>query len=157
MRNVLLRRHTDTVEDETPTLVNDRPKVVERPAPKAVPTETEVVERPRWAHVSALATLSLVLGVLAVATTLTGLLAPEGAALGVIGAAIAAGGLVGASRRGVTGHSVALLGLVFSLAAILLGILAISGNLTWLDSGTNEVTKAHDWLVSQMPWLKHWS
>ncbi len=155
MRNVLLRRHTET-EDDAPTV--ERP--VERPAVRPVerPAEPTVVdERPRWAHVSALATLSLVLGVLAVATTLTGLLAPEGVALGVVGAAIAAGGLVGASRRGVTGHSVALLGLVSSLAAILLGVLAISGDLTWLDSGTNEVTKAHDWLVSQLPWLKHWS
>jgi hypothetical protein len=49
-----------------------------------------------------------------------------------------------------------MLGLVASLAAILLGILAIGGQLSWLDSRTDEVSRAHDWLVAQLPWLKHW-
>jgi hypothetical protein len=115
-----------------------------------------VVERPRWAHVSAMATLSLILGVLAVAVTLTGLLAAEGVALGVIGAAVAAGGMIGASRRGVTGHSLAFLGLVASLAAVLLGVLAIGGQLSWLDHKTDEVARVHDWLLAQLPWLKRW-
>jgi hypothetical protein len=106
--------------------------------------------------VSATATLSLVIGVLALAVTLSGLLAAEGVALGVIGGALAAGGLVAASRRGVTGHSLAMLGMLASLAAILLGVLAIGGQLSWLNSGTDEVAKAHDWLVAQLPWLKHW-
>jgi hypothetical protein len=103
-----------------------------------------------------MATLSLILGVLALAATLTGLLAPEGVALGVVGGAVAAGGLVGASRRGVTGHSLALLGLVASLGAILLGVLAITGQVSWLDTKTDEVARVHDWLVAQMPWLKRW-
>jgi hypothetical protein len=100
--------------------------------------------------------LSLIIGVLALAVTLSGLLAAEGVALGVIGGAVAAGGLVGASRRGVTGHSVAMLGLLASIAAILLGILAIGGQLSWLDSHTDEVARAHNWLIAQLPWLKHW-
>jgi hypothetical protein len=123
------------------------------------PTTTEpdtVVQPTPWAHVSGMATLSLILGVAALAATLTGLFAVEGVALGVIGGAVAAGGLVGASRRGVTGHSLAFLGLVTSLGAILLGILAITGELSWLDSKTDEVARAHNWLVAQLPWLKRW-
>jgi hypothetical protein len=138
-----------TVRDR---VVDDR-AVKERPA---TGTPDTVVERPRWAHVSAMATLSLIIGVAARAAPFTGLLAAEGVALGVVGGAVAAGGLVGASRRGITGHSLAFLGLVASLGAILLGVLAISGQLSWLDSKTDEVARMHNWLVAQLPWIKRW-
>ena len=152
------RTETGTTGVRRGTAVKDRAadeRTTTGTAPAVDDTET-VVERPRWAHVSAMATLGLILGVAAMAVTLTGILAAEGVALGVIGGAVAAGGLVGASRRGVTGHSLALLGLVLSLGAILLGVLAISGQLSWLDSKTDEVARVHDWLVAQMPWLKRW-
>ena len=155
-----LSRRADTgtteVRDRTPA--KDR-VVDERPTTGTAPVANEpetVVERPPWAHVSATATLGLMLGVLALAVTFTGVLAAEGVALGVIGGAVAAGGLVGASRRGVTGHSLALLGLVASLGAILLGVLAIGGQLSWLDSKTDEVARVHDWLIAQLPWLNRW-
>ena len=125
---------------------SDEPTVVERPVEPA----------PRWVHVSALATLGLVVGLLGLAATLTGLLAPVGVAVGVIGGAISAGGLVGASRRGVTGHSVALLGLLLSIAAIVLGVMAIGGYLPWLDSRTDEVAKARDWLDAHLSFMKNW-
>ena len=157
----------ETTQDATPSRTTGRmaaggTTVKDRTAERVVtgrPTTTEpdtVVEPTPWAHVSGMATLSLILGVAALAATLTGLLAVEGVALGVIGGAVAAGGLVGASRRGVTGHSLAFLGLITSLGAILLGILAITGELSWLDSKTDEVARAHDWLLAQLPWLKRW-
>lgn len=137
------------------TTVKDRP--TERVTGRPTTNDSDTVVQPStWAHVSGMATLSLILGVAALAATLTGLLAAEGVALGVIGGAVAAGGLVGASRRGVTGHSLAFLGLVTSLGAILLGILAIGGELSWLDSKTDEVTRVHNWLIAQLPWLKRW-
>jgi hypothetical protein len=154
-----LSRRSTTDETTTGRAATTGTAVRDRADTDTVPATDEpetVVERPRWAHVSAMATLSLILGVLALAVTLTGLLAAEGVALGVIGGAVAAGGLVGASRRGVTGHSLAFLGLVASLAAILLGVLAITGQLSWLDTKTDEVAKVHDWLLAQMPWLKRW-
>jgi hypothetical protein len=119
-------------------------------------TATAETDRARWAHVSPMATLSLIVGVVAVVAALTGLMAAEAIVLGVIGGAIAAGGLVSASRRGVTGHSLALLGLIASLGAILLGVLAIGGELSWLDSKTDEVGRLHSWLLTQLPWLKNW-
>ena len=156
-------RDDETTQDATTSrMAAGGTTVKDRTAERVVtgrPTTTEpdtVVEPTPWAHVSGMATLSLILGVAALAATLTGLLAVEGVALGVIGGAVAAGGLVGASRRGVTGHSLAFLGLVTSLGAILLGILAITGELSWLDSKTDEVARAHDWLLAQLPWLKRW-
>jgi hypothetical protein len=151
------RADTGTTDVRDRTVARDR--VVDGPTTGTAPAVDEpatVDERPRWAHVSAMATLGLILGVAALAATLTGLLAPEGVALGVIGGAVAAGGMVGASRRGVTGHSLALLGLVASLGAILLGVLAIGGELSWLDSKTDEVARVHNWIVAQLPWLKRW-
>jgi hypothetical protein len=119
-------------------------------------TEPVVEASPRWTRTSAFATLGLIIGVVAVLATLTGLLAPVGVALGVVGGAIAAGGLVGASRRGVTGHGVALLGLVCSLIAIVIGVLAISGNLSWLSTRTDEVARLRDWLNVHISWFRHW-
>lgn len=137
----------DQTADSTADKTVDK-TVVERPVP--------VEEAPRWAHVSAFATLGLIVGLVALAATLTGLLAPVGVAAGVVGGAISAGGLVGASRRGVTGHSIALLGLLASLAAIILGVMAIAGYLPWLDSRTDMVVRVREWLDAQLPWLRRW-
>jgi hypothetical protein len=130
--------------------------VVDRPVDEPTVTERPVERAPRWARVSALATLGLIVGLVALGTTLTGLLAPVGVAVGVVGGAISAGGLVGASRRGVTGHSAALLGLLFSIAAITLGILAIGGYLPWLDSHTDEVARLRDWLNTHLTFMRNW-
>jgi hypothetical protein len=141
----------DTATDE---------RVIDRPAPDRTAVERPVPVKepaPRWARVSAFATLGLIVGLAALAATFTGLLAPLGVALGVVGAAISAGGLVGASRRGVTGHSIALLGLLASIAAIVLGVMAIAGYLPWLNSRTDEVARLRDWLDARVPALKHWS
>jgi hypothetical protein len=163
-RETVINPRADGDEPRTRRLLTRRrateEPVTERRDTKPLPgTESDTTvepERPRWAHVSAMATLSLIVGVVAVMAALTGLMAAEAIVLGVIGGAIAAGGLVGASRRGVTGHSLALLGLVTSLGAILLGVLAIGGELSWLDSKTDEVSRLHSWLLNQLPWLKNW-
>ncbi|OLB65110.1 MAG: hypothetical protein AUI10_08295 [Actinobacteria bacterium 13_2_20CM_2_72_6] len=171
--------HRNRTADENDTETADRTETVERIETRGPtmddrvpPRNTEVVERPadeptvverpvepatpRWVRVSVLATLGLIVGLVALGATLTGLLAPVGVALGVVGGAISAGGLVGASRRGVTGHSIALLGLLLSIAAIVLGVMAIGGYLPWLDSRTDEVAKARDWLDAHLSFMKNW-
>ena len=45
----------------------------------------------------------------------------------------------------------ALLGVVLGLAAIVVGALALTGTLSWLDGNTNEIMRAHDWLAAQLP------
>jgi hypothetical protein len=148
-------RDTDTRVVRAREPVRTEPVRTREPVTERVEPEP-VTEAPRWARTSMFATLGLVVGLAALFATLTGLLAAVGVALGVVGGAIAAGGLVGASRRGVTGHSVALLGLMCSLVAIVLGVLAISGNLSWLDSKTDEVARLRDWLDAHISWFKHW-
>ena len=151
-KTVMDRPATDNPTDTTPT-----DTTVDRTADKTVVERPVPVEKaPRWAHVSAFATLGLIVGLVALAATLTGLLAPVGVAAGVVGGAISAGGLVGASRRGVTGHSIALLGLLASLAAIILGVMAIAGYLPWLDSRTDMVARIHEWLDARLPWMQRW-
>ena len=154
----------DTVTERRPA-VDDRPAenktvertVVERPVERPVEQPvTEPADAQRWARVSAMATLGMIVGLVGLGATLTGLLAPVGVAIGVVGGAISAGGLVGASRRGVTGHSIALLGLLASIAAIVLGVMAIGGYLPWLDSKTDEVVRVRDWLNAHLSFMKNW-
>jgi hypothetical protein len=164
--NVVAERTEDRdasgrVVAERTARVPGRTAVAERPAvpvtePVTEPVAEPVVEQRRWAHNSFSAVLGLVLGVVAVGTVLTGLLAPLGVAIGVIGAVISVGGLVSASRRGVTGHGAAFGGTIASVAAIILGVLAIQGELSWLNSHTDEVARLHNWLVATFPWTRNW-
>jgi hypothetical protein len=116
------------------------------PAPAPVPRS----------RVSFWATVWLILGVVALCATLTGLLAPEGLVLAVIGLLASIAGLIGASRRGITGHSLALLGLLAALAAAWLAIGALNGHLSWLDSHTDAVAGWRAWLVAHWRWLGRW-
>jgi hypothetical protein len=147
-------RSETPVGDETPT-TDYRAGREDQAVRDREAEDTTVEKAPRHFRTSMFATLGLVVGLAALAATFTGLLAPVGVVLGVAGAAIAAGGLVGASRRGVTGHSVALLGLACGVFAIVLGVLAMGHQISWLDSRTDEVARFRDWLDTQMPWLKN--
>ncbi len=149
------------VDDERVVTDNDR-TVTERTTDdlavdRPVDQPTDVAARPGWVRVSAWATLGLIVSIVGLCATLTGLLAPEGFALGVIGFLISIAGLVGASRPGVTGHSLALLGLLFGAAAVVLAVLAMTGSFSWLNSSTNEITRWHNWLVAHWSWLGRWS
>jgi len=159
----------ERVEETDRPVVTERPAVVDRPRGTLVerPVERDTVTEPvtepvvvekrrRWAHNSLSAVTGLVVGVVAVGTVLTGLLAPLGVAVGVIGALISLTGLIRASRRGVTGHGAAFVGLVASLGAVVLGVLAIQGQLSWLSSDTDQVARLHNWLNETFPWLKRW-
>lgn len=134
---------------------NADPPVLDRPAEVHRDTE-DVARRPRWAHVSLWATIGLIVSIVGLCATLTGVLAPEGFALGALGVVISIGGLIGASRPGVTGHSLATIGVFAGLAAVVLAVLAMTGDFVWPDSKVNEVTRAHDWLVDQWSWLDRW-
>jgi len=125
--------------------------VVREPLPESTVVTPEVVgPRPRS---SVLATLSLILGVGAALSVLSGVLAGPGIALGIVAAFLGIGGIAATSRRHVAGKMDALLGVILGLAAIVVGALALTGTLSWLDGNTNEIMRAHDWLATQMPWL----
>ncbi|NJC70322.1 hypothetical protein HC031_11455 [Planosporangium thailandense] len=116
----------------------------------------EPVRPARWAHTSFTATLSLIVGVCATLGALSGRLAPLGVVAGAVGLLLAAIGLAAVSRRHVTGHHVALLGLVFSIAGVVLGILAMTKSLPWLDSGADNVARLRGWLDAHWSWMRRW-
>jgi hypothetical protein len=111
---------------------------------------TPVGPRPR---ASMLATLSLIVGVVAGLAVLSGQFAAPGVGLGAIAALLSVGGLAATGRRYVAGKGDALLGLVFGLAAIVIGVLSLSGTLPWLTSHTDNVANLHQWLQTHASWL----
>lgn len=111
------------------------PIVVRAPAPKA--------------RASVLATLGLVTGVSAALLVLTGELAAYGIALAVLGLLLSLGGISATSRRHVAGKSDALLGVILSVGAMVLGGLALTGALSWLTTETDTVGQIKQWLDTQ--------
>jgi hypothetical protein len=135
---------------------NDRTETLPAGEPVAEPVTEPVVDSKRWAHVSGMATLALIVGTLAVAATLTGLLAPIGFAAGVLAILIGIVALYAVRRPGVTGHTLVGLGVLFGLVAIVLSVLAMNDSLSWLSSKTDEITTVHNWLNDHMHWLRRW-
>jgi hypothetical protein len=120
-------------------------------------TEVEPTPEPRRrARSSFAATLGLVVGVCAVLAALSGRLAPVAVVVGALGLLLSAIGLAAVSRKHVTGHHVALLGLLASIAGVVLGILAINKSLPWLSSGTDNVGNLRDWLDARLPFMRDW-
>jgi membrane-bound lytic murein transglycosylase B len=104
------------------------------------------------AHTSALASIALVLAVAAALIVATGVLAVIGVGIGVLALLFAIGGLSATGRRYrfIAGRGEALVGLLLATAAIVVGILAITGVLPGFDTDTNVVEELSD----QLPgWL----
>lgn len=115
-------------------------------------TAEMVLTGPR-ARASVMATLSLVLGLVAVLTVLTGVLAGPGVGVGLLAAFAAIGGISATAHRHVAGKHNAVLGLLLGLAAIVVGTFALTGNLPWLHTDTDQVMWLRDWLDARAPWL----
>jgi uncharacterized membrane protein len=96
-----------------------------------------------------LATLGLILGVVSALLVLSGPLLGYG--LGVAGLALvlSLAGIRATGKRHVAGKSDALLGMVLSLAAIVVGVLALTGSLSWLGTDTQPVNNLREWLDTQ--------
>ncbi|MEV4626117.1 thrombospondin [Micromonospora sp. NPDC049523] len=141
---------TDTSLDRTGTRTDDKiddgtttgTERTDRDAPVVVPAGP----RPR---ASLLATLSLVLGVAGTLFVLTGTLAGYGIAVGAVGALLGVAGISATSRRHVAGKSDALLGLGLGLTAVVIGILAMTGQFTWPTTDGDWVLRFREWLDAQ--------
>ncbi|MFD0821806.1 thrombospondin, partial [Micromonospora zhanjiangensis] len=68
---------------------------------------------------------------------------------GAVGALLAVGGLGATRRRHVAGKSDAMLGLVLGLGAVVLGILALTGQFDWPNTDGDAVARFREWLDSQ--------
>ncbi|QGN47070.1 thrombospondin [Micromonospora sp. WMMC415] len=98
---------------------------------------------------SLLATLGLIAGVAGVLFVLTGTLAGYGIGLGAVGAVLAVLGLAATRRRHVAGTTDALLGIVAGLGAVVLGVLAMTGQFDWPTTDGDWVARFREWLDSQ--------
>jgi hypothetical protein len=149
-----------TSEEKAPstsaTAQVDDSRAAQRRAAITVParqtTEMPAVAGPR-PRASMLATLSLMFALGGVFSVLSGLLAGVGVVLGLLATFAAIGGIAATSRRHVAGKGDAVLGLMLGLASIVIGTLAITGNLPWLDTHADNVLRLHDWLQARIPFM----
>jgi hypothetical protein len=123
--------------DTDPTL--EQARVQEKP-------DQPVDKKPR---ASLLATLGLVLGVVAAMLVLSGPLLGYGIGVAGLALVLSLGGVFATRRRHVAGKSDALLGMMLSLAAIVVGVLALTGSLSWLGTDMQPVNTAREWLDAQ--------
>ncbi|WFE94554.1 thrombospondin [Micromonospora sp. WMMD987] len=110
--------------------------------------EPPVVAGPK-PRTSLLATLGLIVSVVGATFVLTGTLAGYGIALGALGAVLAVLGLVATRRRHVAGTTDALLGVLVGLTAVVLGVLAFTGQFDWPTTDGDWVARFREWLDSQ--------
>ncbi|WP_250001986.1 hypothetical protein [Actinoplanes sp. M2I2] len=139
-------KHADrTVAPPPPPATPFRPEGARPTGSAAVDRETAAPAGPK-PRASLLATLGLILGVASVLLVLSGPLLGYG--LGVAGLALvlSLSGIHATGKRHVAGKTDALLGMVLSLGAIVLGVLALTGSLSWLGTDVQPVNNLREWL-----------
>ncbi|SCG58105.1 DMT family transporter [Micromonospora inositola] len=144
----------DPARERTVDLDRSRDRSVERPVPvdrdradlddRAEPVA--VGPKPR---ASLLATLGLIVSVVGALFVLTGTLAGYGVGLGAVGAVLAVLGLMATRRRHIAGKTDALIGILVGLAAVVLGIVALTGQFDWPTTDGDWVGRFREWLDSQ--------
>ncbi len=109
------------------------------------PAPPPVVAGPR-PRASLLATLGLITGVAAALLVLSGPLVGYGIGPAVLTLILSLGGISATGRRHVAGKTDALIGMVLALGAIVEGVLAPTGSLSWLGTDTPPVNQVREWL-----------
>ncbi len=104
------------------------------------------VLRDKKPRASLMATLGLILGVVSALLVLSGPLLGYGIVLAVLALVVSLAGVFATRRRHVAGKSDALIGMVLSLAAIVVGVLALTGSLSWLGTDMQPVDSLREWL-----------
>jgi uncharacterized membrane protein len=110
------------------------------------PTPVAPGPRPR---ASLLATLGLILGVAGALLVLSGPLLGYGIGVAAVGLILSLSGIHATGKRHVAGKTDALIGMVLSLAAIVVGVLALTGSLSWLGTDMQPVHSFREWLDAQ--------
>ncbi len=115
----------------------------------AVTQERDTVVAGPKPRASLLATLGLVLAVASALLVLSGPLLGYGIGVAVLALILSLSGIHATGKRHVAGKSDALLGMVLSLAAIVVGVLALTGSLSWLGTDMQPVNSTREWLDAQ--------
>ena len=113
-----------------------------RPAPDPAPAGP----KPR---ASLLATLGLIGGVAGALLVLSGPLLGYGMGVAGLGLVLSIAGFLATRKRHVAGKTDALIGLLLSAAALVVGVLALTGQLNWLGTDMQPVTDAREWLDAE--------
>ncbi|MFI5832602.1 thrombospondin [Micromonospora sp. NPDC051300] len=124
----------------------DRPVDLDRDGRPDGAVDPELTRKPR---ASLLATLGLIVSVVGALFVLSGTLAGYGIGLGAAGAVLAVLGLMATRRRHVAGKSDALIGIAVGLAAVVLGVVAMTGQFDWPTTDGEWVSRFREWLDSQ--------
>jgi hypothetical protein len=98
---------------------------------------------------SMLATLGLILGVGSALLVLSGPLLGYGIGVAVVALILSLSGIHATGKRHVAGKTDALIGMVLALAAIVVGVLALTGSLSWLGTDMQPVNTFRQWLDAQ--------
>jgi hypothetical protein len=98
---------------------------------------------------SMLATFGLILGVVSALLVLSGPLLGYGIGLAVLALILSLSGISATSKRHVAGRTDALIGMILSLGAIVVGVLALTGSLSWLGTDMQPVNSLREWLDTQ--------
>jgi hypothetical protein len=117
------------------------------------PAESTVEDVPvrddRKPRASVLATLGLILSVVSALLVLSGPLLGYGIGLAVLALILSLGGISATGSRHIAGKTDALIGMILSLGAIVVGVLALTGSLSWLGTDMHPVTSVRQWLDTQ--------
>ncbi|MET8150403.1 hypothetical protein ACIBSW_02910 [Actinoplanes sp. NPDC049668] len=143
---------------EGQTLVANRPADTDLNSPDLKPptreparpdTDRPVVAGPK-PRASLLATLGLIVSVAAALLVLSGPLLGYGIGLAVLGLILSLGGISATGKRHIAGKTDALIGMALSLGAIVVGVFALTGSLSWLGTDMQPVTSVREWLDAQV-------
>jgi hypothetical protein len=116
-------------------------------APEPVVTEPVVAgPRPR---ASLLATFGLIFSVAGALLVLSGPLLGYGIGVAGLGLVLSLIGLRATRRRHVAGKTDAMFGVIISLAAVVVGVLALNGSLSWDGTNIQPVSNLREWLDAQ--------
>ena len=160
-------REDTTVTDRQPVAVRPAPPVVTPPPPSprrpmtdggvperkvAVPerkVDVVPVRDDRKPRASLLATVGLIFSVMSALLVLSGPLLGYGIGLAVLALILSLGGISATGKRHIAGKTDALIGMILSLGAIVIGVLALTGSLSWLGTDMHPVTSLRGWLDTQ--------
>jgi hypothetical protein len=98
---------------------------------------------------SLLATFGLIFGVASALLVLSGPLLGYGVGVAGLALVLSLAGIHATGRRHVAGKTDALIGMVLALGAIVVGVLALTGSLSWAGTDIHPVTNLRAWLDTQ--------
>ncbi|MEV6298388.1 hypothetical protein AB0M02_03175 [Actinoplanes sp. NPDC051861] len=134
-----------TETERAATVTADRP-VQERHGGRAAVPSTSPAPK---ARASFIATLGLILGVAGALLVLSGPLLGYGMGVAGLALVLSVAGLFSTRKRHVAGKTDALIGLLLSIAALVVGVLALTGQLNWAGTDVQPVSSLREWLDAQ--------